>query len=525
MKYLISLLGLLCFLACAPLVHAQCGTLPLVYCGKTDMGVYTGAAPTLGAAGTSTTDPDFGSKVLRVTQSSSCPNAPSTDSFTPNDGEGWKHSINKDDTKVLLHSDSEGWFYQGINPNASPVTTTGACVNITPGNVNNGPLGRLGEWSFVTANLLYGLSKTDFHFLASWDTVPGHAAVNIYDWTTTPGFVAGASPFRPLEIDDSDTWFCTMNGAQDNADAYQVLCYNQNTQATQLLDLHTATSKQNSSAPVALDNLSVAQLTNCVIHEITIGRDAQWIVVTLNSCTAFPNGYSTKAFWQLGTNHVTYIPSALFPSSHLSIGYVGAFISASGEDPATACGTFDARGWQYFFATDFGSAGSVKYVEAPACLNGNNPNTGTHQSWLNNRNDANVNRYPLISEAYNDVANSGKPWEWEVIALPVSAAYAAWQVGSFGTAVGTNPWRLAHTFNEASTTQCGPVVYESPNVSQDGRFVIFPSDWGGQTGTGTCTNKRRTDVFLLDAQSIAGGTNLPSGLNLGTKLYPGTGLR
>ncbi len=56
-------------------------------------------------------------------------------------------------------------------------------------------------------------------------------------------------------------------------------------------------------------------------------------------------------------------------------------------------------------------------------------------------------------------------------------------------------WRFAHTF---STAQNG--FWSSPrgNVSQDGRFYMFTSDWEDQFGTAGTASQFRTDVFIVE---------------------------
>ena len=56
-------------------------------------------------------------------------------------------------------------------------------------------------------------------------------------------------------------------------------------------------------------------------------------------------------------------------------------------------------------------------------------------------------------------------------------------------------WRFAHTY---STAQNG--FWSSPrgNVSQDGRFYMFTSDWEDQLGRASGTSAYRTDVFIVE---------------------------
>jgi hypothetical protein len=56
-------------------------------------------------------------------------------------------------------------------------------------------------------------------------------------------------------------------------------------------------------------------------------------------------------------------------------------------------------------------------------------------------------------------------------------------------------WRFAHTY---STAQNG--FWSSPrgNVSQDGRFYMFTSDWEDQLGLARGASLYRTDVFIVE---------------------------
>ena len=56
-------------------------------------------------------------------------------------------------------------------------------------------------------------------------------------------------------------------------------------------------------------------------------------------------------------------------------------------------------------------------------------------------------------------------------------------------------WRFAHTY---STAQNG--FWSSPrgNVSQDGRFFMFTSDWEDQLGQAPNNHGYRTDVFIVE---------------------------
>lgn len=491
-------------------LFGQCSSLPLSYCGRTDLVVATGSAPTISSSGTSTTDPDFHSRVMRVTQSGDC-GITAGANYYPNQGQGWARSWNADSTKILLqNSTSSGSsHYRVFDPVAF---TLGSCVEVSPA--------KLGKWTnfaWTTTNRIYGM-KSGGTDLAYWDTASGSATV-VFDLTTIPGFTAPA-PYL-MEGDSSDAWFCTVSNSQDTGT--QAGCYNRSTTDTQVINLAAATSKQNSASAVALDNLSSAQLANCVIHEITLTKGTPWMFLTLNNCTAFPkingaNGVGLM-FWQLGTNHVTYLPDYNLYSSHAGIGWNKAWINNPGSQPP--CGTFVSAGWKFWFVDSIGTSGAPHYSGLPTCLTTTGFATDGHVSWENNTNDASVNAYPLIAQMTKDAApNTTTPLEWEILAMQTSPALAALNALTYETAPTATIWRLAHTFNDPVDAQCSEMSYISANVSRDGKFVSFSSDWGGQTGSGSCTNSRRLDVFVVDAASAMAyaGSSISGKVTLGGKV-------
>ena len=56
-------------------------------------------------------------------------------------------------------------------------------------------------------------------------------------------------------------------------------------------------------------------------------------------------------------------------------------------------------------------------------------------------------------------------------------------------------WRFAHTY---STARNGFWSTPRGNVSQDGRFFMFTSDWEDQLGKLPAGDKYRTDVFVVE---------------------------
>ena len=74
------------------------------------------------------------------------------------------------------------------------------------------------------------------------------------------------------------------------------------------------------------------------------------------------------------------------------------------------------------------------------------------------------------------------PWENEIVCVETDGKNSM-------------VWRFAHTY---TTAQNG--FWSSPrgNVSQDGRFYMFTSDWEDQLGQMRGSTQYRTDVFIVE---------------------------
>jgi outer membrane protein assembly factor BamB len=73
------------------------------------------------------------------------------------------------------------------------------------------------------------------------------------------------------------------------------------------------------------------------------------------------------------------------------------------------------------------------------------------------------------------------PWENEVLCIETDGK-------------GSKIWRFAHTY---STAKNGFWSTPRGNVSSDGRFYMFTSDWQDQLGKEP-DGKYRTDVFVVE---------------------------
>lgn len=486
-------IAILSFLLMVPCLYAQSN--PLTYNAITNHNTYSSPAPTLGSTeGTTTVDPDFGTTVLRVTASGSCSQDAGYDYAGSNSG--WQPMFNANDTEIMFQGDETGdrWFIRSFNPTSLAL---GACTRIYGGacgsNFNI-------QFSFVNPNIIWCEDPTDSNAIIQYN-FSSASSTRIVDFSTVPGFTV--STLFGMQVDTSDAWVCVMNNSEDSGNI--VGCYNASTGHTEVLNIANATYQADSGSPVALDNLTAAQTVGCGVHE-TYMRDGSWFHFGLNGCSAFPSGYSgtgcCQVFWQIGTNHVTWQPSSnsaggagfLF-SGHEAMGDNGYIIYDTASNFGGGCGfSENPTEWN---AASIGSNGSPQYAPTQACSFSMSFDDD-HLSWLNNAFDSYKNQYPFFAWPNRDTTNTGVPYEWEIIAFATNpVAYSNLQNAIYGPqSTGGTIWRFAHTYNDPISSQCALMEDVSPGVSFDGKFAMFTSDWDGGTGTGTCTNSRRTDVFI-----------------------------
>lgn len=433
--------------------------------------------PTLGPAGSKTTDPDTGNRVLRVTQSGSFGENAST-AFKVFDA-GWKRAWNADSTKFFAFSWSTSaslikhyinWV--GFDPATMSLTGASAAVPYQFADV---------QWDESDPDLVVGVvngvAKTYNVVTGVWTTV---FDPNSVQWGGTP-WIAEWNGGR----------VCFAAGPQDTG--YRLACYDRRSGATQVIDLHAQTINGR-NFPVYFQGNPVILPAGVGVHTITLAPDGKWLAIdthgnSLCSVPGLTNYASTSLFVNLETQ-VGYEWNVGCGSTHWAYGFDSVMAqSASTRWTRTgadgACSS-DGRG---VLRRNTDAEADSSIVQTVPCKSFS-PATwsiGVHLSWLNNLNDENANNYPVLLATTNSgVANS---FLWSDI--------AAIEIGA--QAYQGRLWRFAQTWNDQISTQCSFLGYSSPSISRDGKWALFPSNWRGQTGSnGICANGKRTDLFLFE---------------------------
>jgi hypothetical protein len=218
------------------------------------------------------------------------------------------------------------------------------------------------------------------------------------------------------------------------------------------------------------------------VHNVKISKDGQWAMITRSTCltTCMSLG---PYMWRIGTTHL--YPGCIAPnkcSGHWTEGF-SHFINADNSP------TYQQV--KRVYGND--SPGStLLHLPLPAidCAK-TFRGVGQHQNWSNvDLKDT----YPFFSTTTNALNPSSEP---------DGAFTCAWVNEVLGVSPSTGiVYRFAHTRNTGLSRN-----FSTRNaiggVSQDGRFFVFSSDWGGtlgsEDGEATCNPAKncRGDVFIV----------------------------
>jgi hypothetical protein len=190
--------------------------------------------------------------------------------------------------------------------------------------------------------------------------------------------------------------------------------------------------------------------------------------------------------WDTSTNAFTPLPvDSAHSGGHDAYGY-GVLVN---QDCCTAS-TYDAAQWQWrSLAAPLAPRDVIQQVISPKEVY-----LADHPSWNNAQRDRAV---PFVTGTYRYGANTvaWRPWDDEILAIPTDG--------------GEDVWRLAHhrsdVRKDGTPEQTSFWYLPRPNVSPDGRWVLFASNWEKTLGTdpkAPAGERARQDVFLLQLKGI-----------------------
>jgi hypothetical protein len=450
---------------------------PAVYSAVTDRNPYTKpAVPSLGPAGFAFADPTFGSPMLRVTDAQTRPGIVNRSFRVASNA----HVTAWNSTSTAFYVISNDGSVIPYTFNAS--TMTAARIQAT--GTGNGGL-TLGfyvepQFSLVNPNLIYGaVSGGNYRTISQYDFQTG-AYLPLINLDTIVGGLSGYVGGVMSGGTPTENLIVFFGGGSQDSHYYALWTPVGNLGGRKLLN--TAASTINGTPT----NITL----NFRLHSAQIDRSGRFVFLYPNSIDLGAPRYASQVYvWDTASDTVTAITSgardggaAMRPYGHDASGY-GTWVNMD----CCTNSTWDAGQWQFRPLT---SLTQISDLIAPVQAV-KEVYLSDHSTWNNAQPGALV---PVISSTYR-VGNYAEPWRaWDDEIIGIETANGG----------GGNVWRFAHhRSNVASDNNpAAPYFWYEPiaNVSPNGRWVIFTSNWEKTLGTDSSEGTFRQDVFLVKLQ-------------------------
>jgi hypothetical protein len=470
-------------LALAAPVSAQTRSAVAPYEAVTDRVAYPKPAlPAVGPAGSAFQDPVFKSIIVRVTDAATRPGAPNRSYRTPSSPHQNSWSVN-----------SRYFYVMGSN-GAGPIpyafdATTGTARRIQPsGSGDGGMVLRFyiePQFSYVDDSIIYGsangvgstkrtIDQYDFNTGAYTRLLDLDAVVPGLSGTYIGSVASSGGPTERI--------MAFFGGTSQDRHRYVVVFDKANPQNRHLVDT-IASTVDGGPSPVRL---------NFSLHHVTIDRSGRYVMLyTTSADQAAPRSAAQAYLWDVATGGITELGPSAKPYGHDAFGY-DAYVN---KDCCTTT-TWDAGQWQFrHLSSPLTRRDLIGSVLTPQAVY-----VSDHTTWNNARPDRLM---PVVSGLYRfgTSGSAWRAWDDEIVAIQTDAA------GGTSTV-----WRFAHhRSNVAYDGDASRTAFwyqPRPNVSQDGRWVLFTSNWEKTLGVDAAPEAgtaARQDVFLLELKGAGPG--------------------
>jgi len=425
---------------------AACG--PPHYCARTDQKAipYPGAVPALAAAGASIVDPAFGSRIVRVTDASLAPRGGSM--MTPASSE--QNAWNKTSTAFYVGDDGGGYQVFDFDPGAMTAKPKGGRLTGWRGEP---------EFSYTRPDVLYGID--------GWSSVLREYDIAQHKFRTVN------DPSKCARLGPSDRGGDISVSADDNRLMAVFGPLQDKNTLVYIYDRKRGCRWYNSQTGQIGGEWGPAGTINGPyrfgIHNARLSKSGDYVAI------ASGGGLGGTAIWEVATANVTVCTNgALQCGGHRALGYSHLLNSANSKHPLD------------LVRRPLGDLESMTHLVEPLP-----PRPAAadwydyHLSW-NYINPADTTPACFSTYRSDNPAGPGLaprvmgPWENEIDC-----------VATYGRT--STIWRFAHTYSSARNG-----FWSSPrgNVSEDGRFYMFTSDWEDELGRDR-DQHYRTDVFVV----------------------------
>lgn len=451
-------------------LQAQTTVSVATYTARSDRASYQKPSlPSIGSAASTFTDPTFGSRMMRVTDANTRPGVSGRSYTTPSAAH--QTAWNANSTYFYVRS-VDGYFVPyAFNPSTMAISRMQATNSGTGGLLIDSQAEP--QFSFVSPNIVYGTrqdSTYDWPIVRQFDFSTGSytdllnlgEAAPIAHGTYAGGLSSSAgSPERVMAF--------FGGSAQDQHYLVAVFAVGQ-PQSVMILDT------TNSTITVHDTKASTNIPLNFHLHHAWLDKSGQYVILE----TTAPDRPARAPLyvWDTSANTFTALPeSGALAGGHYATGF-GMMVN---QDCCTST-TWDAAQWQIrALATPTANHDLISPVLTPQ-----ETYAGDHASWNNAQAGVQV---PFVTAFYRSASETSpwRPWDDEIVAVQTNAG-----------AAGATVWRFAqHRTNIVS-------FWDTPraNVSQDGRWALFTSNWEKTLGTDPSGGPRE-DVFMVE---LAGGS-------------------
>jgi hypothetical protein len=414
------------------------------------------------------TDPDFGNRIVRITDAN-------TDPTPVYKNRTYESAASGSADDNLWNTDSTLFLVQDTGSAGTPFTFNPLTLQAGRLYVSNFPatngfkLRGGGNWSRVDPNILYTYSGTAINKYDFSDRNNPPSPQVVYEFTGSPNCLPAG--FKA-------TWY-TQGGVSGDDTVFGMGYSNSGSQGTGIwvvaYKVGSGCSVMNTQTGQVGGDWGAKGTINIAdrftIHNVKMSRDGNWLIVSKANCTSSTCS-AGPYFWQIGTTNMTSCGAGGYCGGHYTEGYTH-FVNNNNSSPWAS---------QVVRAFDTSVASLLTTRTPPS----SDWAMDQHQSWNNVKPGDSV---PLLSTTCTVTSPFTAPWGNEIIGIAPDGS------GKI--------WRFAHNFISTRSLNFS-TTWGIGTVSQDGKFFLFSSDWmghlGSESGATTCTlgTDCRGDVFVVE---------------------------
>jgi hypothetical protein len=436
------------------------------------------ALPVLPSAGATATDPVFQSTITRITDSVTRPGYVNQSYRTPSatHQNTWSaklsyfYVMSGDGSAIPFRFDQAAGKAERINPTATGHGGMMLSFYIEP------------QFSYVSDSLIYGSysgSGGNLHSIDQFDFTTSSYSRILDLETVVPGLAGTYIGGVGSSAGQTERLMAFFGGTQQDKHHYAIVFDKANPANRTIVDtLGNTVNGVPTSIPLSF-----------ALHHVAIDRSGRYVMLYPTSADqAGARKAPQSVVWDTQANSFTEMGVSARPYGHDAFGY-GMSVN---QDCCTAT-SYDAAQWQYrSLASPLVTQDMIATVLSPKLVY-----LADHPTWNNAQPD---HLMPFISGLYRygTTTSEARAWDDEIVAVQTDAP------------AGTDPivWRFAHhrsdVRNDLDATRSSFWYMPRPNVSPDGRWVLFTSNWEKTLGTdpkGDVGAGARQDVFLLKLAS------------------------